>query len=651
MGMRLKPVFLFINRFLFKALILFSVLIATLIVYANVVEIPHPIINRVLVTVSRGSFAIVAESARLRGLRTIRLYDASVYRKRVLGKPFLEASVVDIQINIAGWLRGAMPVAAIVAEDAEWRPEKGKSDAQRRKPHSIERRMNYRAEVRNCRLYDITLDRFSCHVLGEDKNVTAQDIDVELSGEGKSGRLTGTVGVDLLSRTMSGSVVSQLDPIVAKSFYVVNDMPFVKKLVDRFDFDGDPPRGEWRFEKQLSTNQDFHVTGDFRMRDCRYRGVDLLRADGSITVDRKGTNTVAEVNNLFLVRREGMANVAFTVSPRKSLVEFEAESSLRPLAMARMVGVLTNLLTRSIVFNGSSSLLANGKVDYSPDHSATDVRGSVQADNVMVREFPVNSGACDINVRGQSVTITNIAAHSMDGRLTGTTSLLIQQGGSSNVPFNVDMNFKDVNFERFMQVVARESDKREYRGRLSGAIRLSGQTGNMLQQSMNGEGNLRISDGRVFMLPIFGGLSRLMTKIIPGLDFVLRQSDANSKFTIKEGLVTTDKVAIEGDILSLSGKGSYVLGGDLDFDVQLKLFKEHTLVARLVRTLTFPISKLFEFRLKGPLSDPQWYPVNFSFDLLERIGLRKPASEKGEQPEVEQKEPMQTQDSEPKVLE
>ena len=31
---------------------------------------------------------------------------------------------------------------------------------------------------------------------------------------------------------------------------------------------------------------------------------------------------------------------------------------------------------------------------------------------------------------------------------------------------------------------------------------------------------------------------------------------------------------------------------------------------------------LFEFRLRGTVQDPRWYPENFSTDLLEKLGLR-----------------------------
>jgi len=87
--------------------------------------------------------------------------------------------------------------------------------------------------------------------------------------------------------------------------------------------------------------------------------------------------------------------------------------------------------------------------------------------------------------------------------------------------------------------------------------------------------------------------------------------------------ITTDKVKIEGSVLSLKGRGQCGFDKDVDFHVQVKLMKDNNVVARLVQLVTLPLSKLFEFRLRGSLEDPRWYPENFSTDLLEKIGLRK----------------------------
>jgi hypothetical protein len=170
-------------------------------------------------------------------------------------------------------------------------------------------------------------------------------------------------------------------------------------------------------------------------------------------------------------------------------------------------------------------------------------------------------------------------------------------------------------------------EKKEYSGQLSGHVTITGSVGKTDLRTLKGEGALKIREGRVFMMPVFGGLSTTMTKIVPGLDFVLRQSDATTEFVIGDGKIHTDKILIEGDVLSFNGHGDYHLNGKLDFNAQIKLMKEHTLVAKLIAILTYPISKLFEFRLHGTVAEPQWYPVNFSRDLLEKLGLEKEKEE------------------------
>jgi hypothetical protein len=141
-----------------------------------------------------------------------------------------------------------------------------------------------------------------------------------------------------------------------------------------------------------------------------------------------------------------------------------------------------------------------------------------------------------------------------------------------------------------------------------------------------GEGKVRITDGRVFMMPLFGGFSEYMTRIIPGLDLVLRQTVANAVFTIRDGMARSDRVAIEGGVLSLSGRGDYHFDGQLDFHAQVKLLRDN-LVGRLVRLPTWIFSKLFEFRLRGTPSDPAWYLLNFSPELFQRMGLVREKAE------------------------
>ncbi len=203
----------------------------------------------------------------------------------------------------------------------------------------------------------------------------------------------------------------------------------------------------------------------------------------------------------------------------------------------------------------------------------------------------------------------------------GGGSFLLPEHERGNTAFDISLSATNMNFEEVAAILVHDGDE-EYRGRLSGRLALRGLLGEGNGQTVQGEGSVTINEGRVFMLPVFGGLSDIMTRIIPGLDFVLRQSDASGEFVVAESRVSSEKIKVDGSVLSLKGHGHCGFDRSIDFHAQVTLMKDNNLVAKLVRALTFPISKLLEFRVRGTLDDPNWYPVNFSRDLLEKIGLR-----------------------------
>jgi len=608
-----------------NTLLLLVLLAVGSVVYCNAVGVPDMLLRRILDRLSLGGFAYDVGAARLAGVRSVLLRDACIYRKQRLGDPMFEADTVDIRLDYLAWLRGRSVVGSIGVQDAIWRPKQGQAKV-RREPRRIRRPMQFKTEVINCRLYDVMLERTTFDVEGEGYRYRVRNLDSSACGNGHTGRLGGELAYDKRERVLSGELVTNLDPNAVVSVLSEHRMTFARTLTERFTFPGEPPRAEFRFDRRMGVKGDIRLDGNFRMRDCTYRGVELLRADGSIAVEQRDSTKAATVEDLLIVRREGMARVGFTVTPDEKQVAFNAETSLEPLAMARMVGVLTNVLTQYVTFDGASTVTAEGVVDYGGVHAGTDLKGTVRADHVGLERFSCDSGSCDVRMVGDQVTLTNIEATVYGGTASGSITLTAPPRGERQARFRGDVELANADFERFMKDASTAESKREYSGRLFGDLVIEGTSGKDCRKTLNGEGNIEIRDGRVFLLPVFGGLSRLMTRIIPGLDFVLRQSDARADFSIKNGRIETGKAVVEGDILSLKGDGSYALGGELDFDVQVKLMKEHTFVSKLVRVLTYPISKLFEFRLKGTLDDPSWYPVNFSMDLLERIGLRKRGS-------------------------
>jgi hypothetical protein len=62
--------------------------------------------------------------------------------------------------------------------------------------------------------------------------------------------------------------------------------------------------------------------------------------------------------------------------------------------------------------------------------------------------------------------------------------------------------------------------------------------------------------------------------------------------------------------VSFTAKGDCGFDGNLSFDVQVRPLTEKSLIGQAMRVLTYPISRLLEFRLDGTLQRPRWRPFS-----------------------------------------
>ena len=88
---------------------------------------------------------------------------------------------------------------------------------------------------------------------------------------------------------------------------------------------------------------------------------------------------------------------------------------------------------------------------------------------------------------------------------------------------------------------------------------------------------------------------------------------ATVDFKVADQKISTDNLEIEGSGFSLFGAGDIFFVTDkMDMSVRINAHGIPGIVL-------FPVSKLFEFKLKGTTKNPVWYPVNFSSDLFDRM--------------------------------
>jgi hypothetical protein len=607
-----------------------ALVLLALLVWLSAMGFPSALVPVLTRRLSTRALAFEASAARLDLWRGVILEDVRVFRRGAIGAPAVEAGRVTVNAELTKFSRTRCCLSRVEVRDARVRlrmlqgprvADSGAPKAARRDSKCGELRL----ELYNCIVEGIDIDSASCRFRTDGAVSHFEDIVCSLRHGFMVGSFRGSASFDPRTSLLGMHLETKFDPHVLLPVLECYRTPILQTLVRRFEFAGGAPHCVIDLRRDCSQGGDFALDGTFSFRHGAYRGVDLLRADGRVMVNDYDDMTIVTIDPLSVVRPEGTVKGNLTLDTGADTVTFNAMSTLYVPALARMINVLTNSAETVLHYKGPVRLEARG-VAGTKDIFKTDFVGTVQAKGLGSGRFTTDECSCSVRMIGPTNTLSNIRGRIYDGTFSGQAVLVAPHGAHSNTQYSVDATVVDVDFEELAGVLTGETDK-EYEGTFYGHLALRGLAGEGNGHSARGDGHLGIKNGHVYMLPVFGGLQAYMTKIIPGLDFVLSQSDAKASFTIADRRVHSEDVKIKGDIISLSGKGSYGFDHQLAYDVQMRLLRSHTIGGRILKPIFYPLSKLFEFRLRGTLEDPNWRLINFSRDLLEKLGLRKKTEE------------------------
>lgn len=128
--------------------------------------------------------------------------------------------------------------------------------------------------------------------------------------------------------------------------------------------------------------------------------------------------------------------------------------------------------------------------------------------------------------------------------------------------------------------------------------------------TLYGKGQVAVTDGNVFAIPLLGPFSGILNSIVPGMGYNVAHSGTCS-FEVRDGAITTHDFVVKGLGFSMIGDGRmFFLDDRLNFNIRLN-------AQGLPGVLLFPVSKLLEYSGTGTLENPNWKPV-----LLEVTGRK-----------------------------
>jgi len=617
-----------IRRLLLVALLLLSLLLFHLHRFGC----PRWLAEYALDRSSRGDFLVLAEAVRFSPFRGFALDHLRLFRKGVVGPPAIEADLAVVEIDLPAAIGKRPWVRRVRLSGGILRPDLAAS-TEKRPPARFDGAVPRLLELNDVQVDGLNIDRCRMNLKGSGYVLELGDVAADVSLENERGTLEGDFSFESRSALLRGDVEINCSPQVFLPIMEFHGMAAGVNIANRFRFQGAAPRAIVTFNRICRPAGRMNLSGSIWLQDFSYRGVDLLRLDSGIRMQFSGTNSVVALDRMVLVRPEGLARGSLSLDKSASgmTVTFDAVSSIEPRAAGMMTGVMTNLFRGTLLFEPPFDVVAHGNIHLG-DRLRSRLESEWNCGSLRWGRFKAGNCSFKFRISGSTNIVEDVAATLCGGELSGSGAVVLAGSDSAPPSFRVRGRLSQADFEEFMRCISSD-EGRAYRGRLSGEWDLKGTIGPDAAQRLAGSGAVRVKDGLVFMMPIFGGLSAQLSRAIPGLDFVMRQSDAKAKFTIGEGKVQSDRILIEGGVLSLLGAGDYYLDRRLDFVVQVSLFKAHTFMGKIVRIPTYLISKLFEFRLHGTLDEPEWRAVNFSEDLLNRLGLRDEQDDRTEHDE------------------
>jgi hypothetical protein len=219
------------------------------------------------------------------------------------------------------------------------------------------------------------------------------------------------------------------------------------------------------------------------------------------------------------------------------------------------------------------------------------------------RAFPIKQ--LDATVRTDAGRMTVNAGGTLFGGRIGTVLEFVDNAKSGHTG--------TVAIERvdFSSLTGLFGTRDETGGALTG--RFTYQTSDGSSATIEGSGAASLEDGNIFALPLLGPLSTVISALLPGdrLAYSVARK-ATSSFRASRGRVTLSDFEAATRTFRLTASGTIdVIHDHVDVTARVNLRGAPGL-------LLYPVSKLFEYRADGTMSQPGWRPKHLSGPFRKR---------------------------------
>lgn len=212
--------------------------------------------------------------------------------------------------------------------------------------------------------------------------------------------------------------------------------------------------------------------------------------------------------------------------------------------------------------------------------------------------------AARLQWQGNQLYLTNLEAGFYGGKLTGTASFDLQDPAHGRYVFDARVRQSSMG-ELLLEATRGKTNLAQGTFDLDLTV-TSAETADV--HSWDGYGRAELRDGQLWNTPIFGFLSPILNTLIPGLGNN-RAKAATATFTITNGVIHTRDLVISCPPATLNYRGTLDFDQRVNAKVEAQVLTEVAGMGPLLGLVLRPVSKLFEFKATGTLSDVHAAPL------------------------------------------
>lgn len=453
--------------------------------------------------------------------------------------------------------------------------------------------------------------------------VMLEDLEVVLPGKDSDTVLRGNVAIDLPRQKISTKFGGTATQRQIRPFLEVMDIRCSLPYMDAFTDIKGVVKADAEIDVDLCSH-DFSLLLDLDVPEMgRYNSVPMVYARGGIYFHSRVVDGERRVALKVSIPSAadgdgGILSGWLTVDDFSGVfrINYDVKSGLRLADSLKIADFMDPSTLDFIEFGPSSLVTVKGITGTSAaDLAVNDLEGTAMVPSGSLSGFRFVDLKGVYSLKGDVFGVNAEMSGTSGGKLKFTTSVFCEKFEEGDAHFALSGTYRDGSLKELSEVLA--FDLGERKGDIDIDLDIRGDLSSNMWSTVNGRGSVKITDGHLARMKLFAGLTELLAERVPGVSFLVDQTQASSDFEFKDGVFVSENVYIEGGLISIKGWGSYdIVKDNLDFTARVQFMKKESIAGKIIHPLTYPFTKLLlEFKLTGQIDDPNWEYIQ----ILDRI--------------------------------